>query len=229
MSKRIVSIIVFPGSNCDRDLAVALENNLNVKVKYVWHDDSRIENHNLIFIPGGFSYGDYLRAGVLATKSPAIKEVIRFSKKGYPIIGICNGFQILTECNLLPGTLLNNENQMFICEKANLKVESCESIFSRHIGSDVVQYPIAHAQGKYFTSNDNLKKLEDNNQIIFKYCSETGIINRQNNPNGSLNNIAGIVNKKKNILGMMPHPERAVNKFEGQDGVDFFLGLKELL
>ncbi len=229
MSKKVVSIIVFPGSNCDRDLAVALEKNLNVKIKYVWHNDSHIENHKMIFIPGGFSYGDYLRAGVLATKSPAIKEVIRFSKKGYPIIGICNGFQILTECNLLTGTLLNNNKQLFICQNAHLKIENCKSIFSKNIKDKIVQYPIAHAQGKYFTSDYNLKSLEDNDQIVFRYCSEKGIISKKNNPNGSLNNIAGIVNKNKNILGMMPHPERAVNKFEGQDGINFFIGLKELL
>ncbi len=229
MPKRIISIIVFPGSNCDRDLAIAIQNHLNVKTQYVWHDNSKIDNYEMIFIPGGFSFGDYLRAGVLATKSPALGEVIRLAKKGVPIIGICNGFQILTECNLLDGTLMNNKNQLFICDKSYLKIENNKSIFSKNLKKSVVQFPIAHAQGNFFASNDSLKELEDNNQIIFRYCSKQGVINEKNNPNGSLNNIAGITNKQKNILGMMPHPERAINKFDDQDGVLFFNGLKELL
>ena len=229
MSKKIVSIIIFPGSNCDRDLAVAIEKHLNVKIKYVWHDNSEINDYEMIFIPGGFSFGDYLRAGVLATKSPALFEVIRYAKKGVPIIGICNGFQILTECNLLEGTLLKNKNQLFKCENSYLKVENQESIFSRNIKKRVVAFPIAHAQGNYYTTSDALKKLEDNNQIIFRYCSKNGKINSKNNPNGSINNIAGIINKKKNILGMMPHPERAIEKFGGRDGILFFKGLQELI
>ena len=211
MKKKIASILVFPGSNCDRDLAVAIKRNLNLKIKYIWHDESTIENLEMIFVPGGFSFGDYLRAGVLATKSPAIKEVIRHSKKGVPIIGICNGFQILTECKLLDGTLLKNKNQLFICKKSFLKIENVETVFSKNIKKTIIQFPIAHAQGKFFTTSDSLKKLEDNNQIIFRYCSPNGEVNEENNPNGSLKNIAGITNQNKNVLGLMPHPERALS------------------
>ena len=191
--------MVFPGSNCDRDLSVSIQKHLNVKVEYVWHDDLDMKNYEMIFIPGGFSFGDYLRAGVLATKSPAIREVIKQAKKGVPIIGICNGFQILTECDLLEGTLLKNNNQLFKCENTYLKVENRESIFSKNL-KEIVEFPIAHAQGNFYTTPDSLKKLEDNNQIIFKYSSNKGKINKANNPNGSLNNIAGIINKKKKYI-----------------------------
>jgi len=229
VSKKRISIIVFPGSNCDRDLSVAIEKNLNVDINYIWHADSHIKKCEMIFIPGGFSYGDYLRAGVLATKSPAIKEVIKFAKKGWPVIGICNGFQILTECKLLDGTLINNRSQLFICDDVFLRIENKTSGFAKNLKKRILKMPIAHAQGNYFTTKDSLKKLEDNNQIIFKYCSENGTIDKENNPNGSINNIAGITNKEKNILGMMPHPERAVEKFGSQDGKLFFKSLREFL
>ncbi|MEE2695225.1 MAG: phosphoribosylformylglycinamidine synthase subunit PurQ [Pseudomonadota bacterium] len=228
MSK-IISIIIFPGSNCDRDLDVAIKKNLNVKTQYVWHDDTKIEKSEIIFLPGGFSFGDYLRAGIIATKSPAIKEVIKFAKKGWPVVGICNGFQILTECKLLDGTLIRNSNQLFICDKSFLKIENSDNVFSRNISQKIVQFPIAHAQGNFFADDNSLKKLEDNQQIIFRYCSKTGLVDKKNNPNGSLNNIAGITNKKRNVLGMMPHPERAVDEFTSKDGISFFKGLKELL
>ena len=229
MAKKVVSIIVFPGSNCDRDLAIAIQKHLNVKTEYIWHNEAKIKHHEMIFIPGGFSFGDYLRAGVLATKSPAIKEVINFSKKGVPIIGICNGFQILTECKLLEGSLLANKNQLFICKDIFLKIENKKSIFSKNIKKNILKFPIAHGQGNYYASKDSLKKLEDNEQIIFRYCSNKGSVKNKNNPNGSLNNIAGITNKKKNILGMMPHPERAISDKSTADGNIFFEGLKELL
>jgi len=229
VSKKIVSIIVFPGSNCDRDLEIAIRQHMNVKTEYIWHNEANLSKKKMIFLPGGFSFGDYLRSGAMATKSPAIKEVIRLSKKGVPIIGICNGFQILTECNLLDGALIDNKNQLFICRECFLRVENNQSIFSKEIKRKVVQFPIAHAQGNYYTSNDNLKKLEDNNQIIFKYSSKSGIVNVDFNPNGSLNNIAGIVNKEKNVLGLMPHPERAIEYNNEKHGVNFFNGLKGLL
>ena len=229
MPKKVISIIVFPGSNCDRDLSIAIEKNLNVKINHVWHNESVTGKHEMIFIPGGFSFGDYLRAGVLATKSPAIKDLISYSKKGVPIVGICNGFQILTECKLLEGTLLKNSNQLFKCQDSFLKVENIKSIFTRNINKNIIQFPIAHSQGNFYTTQDSLKKLEDNNQIVFRYCSQKGEINKKSNPNGSLNNIAGIINKKRNILGMMPHPERAIEKFNSQDGILFFKGLEQLL
>ena len=229
MPKKVVSIVVFPGSNCDRDLDVAVQKYMDVKTELVWHDDPSIKNQEMIFIPGGFSFGDYLRSGALATKSPAMKEVIRLSNKGVPIIGICNGFQILTECKLLDGALIDNYKRLFICKENFVKIENKNTQFTKNIKKNVVQFPIAHAQGRFYTSEDNLKKLEDNNQIVFKYSSRDGKINKSQNPNGSMNNIAGIINKNKNILGLMPHPERALDFSEDKDGVSFFRGLQNLL
>ena len=196
MPKKVVSIVVFPGSNCDRDLDIAVQKYMNVNTELVWHDDPNIKNQEMIFIPGGFSFGDYLRSGALATKSPAIKEVIRLSKKGVPIVGICNGFQILTECKLLDGALIDNYKRLFICKENFVKIENKNTPFTKNIHKNVVQFPIAHAQGRFYTSEDNLKRLEDNNQIVFKYSSRDGKINKSENPNGSMNNIAGITNKK---------------------------------
>jgi len=224
-----VSIIHFPGSNCDRDLAVAIKYCLKLKPKFLWHNESHIKDPGLIFIPGGFSFGDYLRAGILATKSPAIKEVVRHAKKGVPIIGICNGFQILTECKLLEGALIKNSSQLFSCKKVFLRIENKKNYFTKNIKKETVQYPIAHSQGKFYVDDYNLKKLQDNDQIMFKYSSKTGDTSNKYNPNGSLQNIAGIVNKKKNVLGLMPHPERAIDSFSGKDGINFFKGLSGLL
>ncbi len=229
MPKKVVSIIVFPGSNCDRDLNIAVQKHMNVNTKLVWHNDPDIKSQEMIFIPGGFSFGDYLRSGALATKSPAMMEVIRLSKKGVPIIGICNGFQILTECKLLEGALIDNCKRLFICKENFVKIENKNNPFTQTINKKVVQFPIAHAQGRFYTSEDNLKRLEDNDQIVFKYSSRDGKTNQTHNPNGSMNNIAGIINKKKNILGLMPHPERAVDFSEDNDGVSFFRGLQNLL
>ena len=197
-----ISIVIFPGSNCDRDLFVALEKCLGTKPEFIWHNCSHIKSTDMILIPGGFSFGDYLRAGIIATKSPAIREVIRFSKKGVPIIGICNGFQILTECGLLEGALIKNSNQLFKCEKVNLKVVNNKTIFTKNYKlSEIISLPIAHSQGNYFIKPDKLKKIEDNDQIIFKYSSDFGEVTEKYNPNGSVNNIAGISNKKKMLSG----------------------------
>ena len=224
-----VSIIHFPGSNCDRDLAVAVKKCLKLKPKFVWHNESHFKNPGIIFIPGGFSFGDYLRAGILATHSPAIKEVVRYSKKGVPIIGICNGFQILTECNLLDGALIKNSSQLFKCKKIFLRIESKTSRFTKNLKKQVVEYPIAHSQGKFYAERKILKKLRDNDQVAFKYTSSLGDSSPKYNPNGSVENIAGITNKEKNILGLMPHPERAIDKLNGQDGIDFFESLGTML
>ncbi len=228
--KKKISIIVFPGSNCDRDLMVATEKCLGLKPKVIWHNETHIKHTDMILIPGGFSFGDYLRAGTIATKSPAIKEVIRLSGKGVPIIGICNGFQILTECGLLKGALIKNTKQLFKCENVYIKVVNNKTNFTNFFSStEVLKMPIAHSQGNYFLNKDQIKEIRDNEQIVFKYSSIFGDISSENNPNGSVDNIAGITNKEKNVLGLMPHPERAVDEFTSCDGIKFFENLKNLL
>ena len=230
MSRKInIFIIKFPGSNCDRDLQVAIKSCTNIEPKFIWHQESHIETADIIFLPGGFSFGDYLRAGIMATKSPAIKEVIRHSKKGALIVGICNGFQILTECNLLEGALIRNNNQLFKCKETYLKIKP-NSFFKNKLNvNEVVKFPIAHAQGNFFADKDLLKKMEDRNQIVFKYSSVNGEIKQIYNPNGSLLNIAGITNKTKNVLGLMPHPERAIEEHTTMDGIKFFNEIIEMV
>ena len=228
--KKKISIIVFPGSNCDRDLIIATEKCLGLTPKVIWHNETHIKHSDMILIPGGFSFGDYLRAGTIATKSPAIKEVIRLSRKGVPIIGICNGFQILTECGLLKGALIKNTKQLFKCENVFIKVVNNKTNFTNFFSStEVLKMPIAHSQGNYFLNKDQIKEIRDNEQIIFKYSSESGDVSRENNPNGSVESIAGITNKEKNVLGLMPHPERAIDEFTSRDGIKFFENLKNLL
>ena len=225
----MISIVVFPGSNCDRDLKVAIEKTLKKKVDMVWHKTSYIKKSDMIFVPGGFSFGDHLRAGILATKSPAMKEVERLSKKGVPIIGICNGFQILTECKLLPGILIKNTNPKFLCKSINLKVDNNSIFTSSFKNNQIIKLPIAHSQGNYFADKKILNSLEDNNQVILRYCSAKGQINNNFNPNGSMNNIAGIINSSKNVFGLMPHPERAIDLTKQADGILFFQSLKMYL
>ena len=220
------SVIVFPGSNCDRDIAVALEK-MQFKNKMVWHKDSSLPKSDLIVIPGGFSYGDYLRSGAIAGKSLIIEEVIKASNAGCLILGICNGFQILTETGLLKGTLLRNKNLKFINKDVYVKVINNNTKFSnKYNKNQILKINIAHNEGNYFTNSNHLKELNNENLIAFKYCDDKGNINDKNNPNGSLENIAGIYNKKKNILGMMPHPERMIDEIiSGKDGINLFLSL----
>ncbi len=217
------SVIVFPGSNCDRDVAVALTK-LQFKNQMVWHKENQLPKSDLIVIPGGFSYGDYLRSGAIAAKSNILKEVIIAAKSGCLILGICNGFQILIETGLLKGALLRNTNLKFISKDINLKVINNNNNFCKNYKKDkILKLNIAHNEGNFFTNSDHLKELEDNELIPFKYCDENGVIDKKSNPNGSLNNIAGILNDKKNILGMMPHPERMIESLiSNTDGVDLF-------
>tara|TARA_B100000963_G_scaffold244187_1_gene213841 strand:- start:318 stop:995 length:678 start_codon:yes stop_codon:yes gene_type:complete len=220
------SVIVFPGSNCDRDISIALEK-LQFKNQLVWHKESKLPKTDLIVIPGGFSYGDYLRSGAIAGKSLIINEVIKAAKNGCLVLGICNGFQILTETGLLKGALLRNKNLKFINKDVNIKVINNETKFAKKYKKDqILNINIAHNEGNYFTDKEHLKVLNEENLIAFKYCSDNGQINDESNPNGSIANIAGIYNSKKNILGMMPHPERMVDKLiSNTDGINLFSSL----
>ena len=217
------TVIIFPGSNCDRDIATALTK-LQFKNKMVWHKDSNLPKSDLIVIPGGFSYGDYLRSGAIAAKSNILKEVIRAANSGCLILGICNGFQILIETGLLQGALLRNRNLKFISKDVYLKVINNDNKFCKNYNKNsIINLNIANNEGNYFTQKDHLKELEDKALIPFKYCDKEGLINDNNNPNGSMNNIAGILNNRKNILGMMPHPERMIDSLiSNTDGIELF-------
>tara|TARA_B100001123_G_scaffold370893_1_gene433646 strand:+ start:462 stop:1139 length:678 start_codon:yes stop_codon:yes gene_type:complete len=220
------SVIVFPGSNCDRDVAVALEK-LQFKNSMIWHKETELPKSDLIVVPGGFSYGDYLRSGAIAAKSNILSEVINAGKKGALILGICNGFQILIECGLLQGALLRNSGLKFISKDILVKVQSNKNkFFNKYKIGDVLKLNIAHNEGNYFTDKKHLEELENNELIPLKYCNQKGNIDLKTNPNGSINNIAAIFNKNKNILGMMPHPERMADKIlSGEDGLGLFLSL----
>ena len=225
------AVIVFPGSNCDSDAVDALEL-VSTKVEKIWYQENKIDDDvDFIVIPGGFSYGDYLRSGAMAAISPAMQEVKRLAKKGVKILGICNGFQILTEAGLLDGVLLRNKNIKFICKTVNLQVVNNNTDFtSQYQQNQLIKIPIAHMDGNFFADCETLKSIEDNNQIAFKYVDENGQENEQSNPNGSIKNIAGIFNKDKNILGMMPHPERAIDINTGsEDGIKLFKSILESL
>ncbi|EOL43317.1 phosphoribosylformylglycinamidine synthase subunit PurQ [Enterococcus caccae] len=210
------AVIVFPGSNCDRDLLWAVKDILGEEAEYVRHDASSLAGFDGVLIPGGFSYGDYLRCGAIARFSKIINEVIRFADEGKPVFGTCNGFQILTEAGLLPGVLLRNNSLHFVCKPVRLKVVNNHTDFtSEYQADEVIQLPVAHGEGNYYCDKETLRKLKENQQIVFTYADE--------NPNGSIENIAGIINEKGNVLGMMPHPERAVETLLGsKDGLRFF-------
>jgi phosphoribosylformylglycinamidine synthase subunit PurQ / glutaminase len=209
-----IGVVVFPGSNCDHDLLEALSLVPSAKVQELWHNDSNLKNSDLVFLPGGFSYGDYLRSGAIAKLSPVMKAVKQHAQDGGFVMGICNGFQILCEAGLLPGALLRNTNRKFICKNVFLKAESNDFVITKLLDTQkAYSIPIAHGEGNYHCDAETLQTLKDNNQIVFRYCDENGKLTQQSNPNGSLENIAGICNESKNVFGMMPHPERAASDF----------------
>lgn len=215
-------VVVFPGSNCDYDAYYAIKKILDQDVTFLWHKENNLDEANVIILPGGFSYGDYLRTGAIARFSPIMNSVIDFAHKGGIVIGICNGFQILLEAGLLPGVMLRNMSLQFVCKDVYLSTENRNTFFSNEIPVEkkAIKIPIAHGEGNYYASDDVLKSLQENNQIIFRYSDSSGKVSDEVNPNGSLMNIAGIINKQGNVLGMMPHPERAcdpvLNKTDGQ-------------
>jgi phosphoribosylformylglycinamidine synthase len=225
------SVIVFPGSNCDRDAAVALEAAMGAAPIMVWHGDSELPTSDLILLPGGFSYGDYLRSGAMAAHSPIMREVVRRAKAGTPVLGICNGFQVLTESGLLPGVLMRNASLRFICKDVLLKVERNDTAFARQYAKgDVVRFPIAHKDGCYFADEATLDRLEGENRVAFRYCDAAGAVTEEANPNGSRRNIAGIYNETRTVLGLMPHPERLADAcLSGTDGAKMFASLVETL
>jgi len=210
-------VVVFPGSNCDHDTYYVLKKIFDLDVIFLWHKQSSLEDCDVIILPGGFSYGDYLRTGAIARFSPIMNEVISFANKGGYVLGICNGFQILLEAGVLPGVMIRNESLNFVCKDIYLKTENKETVFTKGInGKTALKIPIAHGEGNYFADDDTLKALEDNNQIVFRYSERDGSITSAANPNGSVKNIAGIINKAGNVLGMMPHPERSSDSVLGK-------------
>ncbi len=219
------AIVVFPGSNCDSDAFYAIRDNAQQEVIYLWHKDTTLpKDIDCVILPGGFSYGDYLRSGAIARFSPIMQEVITFAHNGGTVVGICNGFQVLTEAKLLPGTLMRNNTLNFVCKDVYLKTSNHSTRFTNKIPKDaILRIPIAHGEGNYYADEDTIKSLVDNNQIVFQYCDKNGIIGKESNPNGSLLNIAGIINKDGNVLGMMPHPERLSDEIlGGNDGLLIF-------
>lgn len=223
MSKKI-GVVVFPGSNCDHDAYHAMKHVMNADTTFLWHKEKSVGDVDLLIIPGGFSYGDYLRSGAIARFSPIMQAVQEFALTGKPVLGICNGFQILLESGLLPGAMLHNEKLRFICKNVHIRVENTNSMFTRGLEKgQVLAVPVSHGEGNYFIEEDGLKHLEDNDQITFRYCNSVGDITKDSNINGSVSAIAGITNVLGNVLGMMPHPERAMESILGStDGIPFF-------
>ena len=208
-------VIVFPGSNCDRDMQHALQDDLKQEVIMLWHKDrdlSMFDVDDCIVLPGGFSYGDYLRCGALARFSPMMEQVIEFANRGGKVLGVCNGFQILCESGLLPGVLLQNDHQKFVCKNVHIKSETRDNIIGDHVGPAILKVPVAHGEGRYHADAATMAELKANNQILFRYCNEHGEVHLHSNPNGATDNIAGICNKERNVYGMMPHPERATSE-----------------
>jgi phosphoribosylformylglycinamidine synthase I len=219
-------VVTFPGSNCDEDMVYVLQDLMGQQVERLWHKETSLKGVDFVVLPGGFSYGDYLRSGAIAKFSPIMDEVIAHANKGGYVMGICNGFQILTESGLLPGALLHNNNQKFICKNVYLKPTSESSAITRGLEDKAYKIPIAHGEGRFFAPEEMLKGIEDNDQVIFRYCDENGSVVDEYNPNGAINNIAGITNAGKNVFGMMPHPERAADRHLGNvDGKEILESL----
>jgi phosphoribosylformylglycinamidine synthase I len=222
-------IVVFPGSNCDHDAYYVCKKILHQEAEFLWHKEADLKDADVVILPGGFSYGDYLRCGAIARFSPVMGEVARFAQRGGTVIGICNGFQILLEAGMLPGVLLRNQSLRFVCKYVRLRVDNANTRFTgRCLEGEVLALPVAHGEGNYFTDNDTLRRLEGNDQIVFRYCDADGAVTDDANPNGSLLNIAGVVNEQGNVLGMMPHPERASDPVLGHtDGQKIFRSIIE--
>jgi len=217
-------VVVFPGANCDYDAYYAAKKTLGYEAQFLWHKSTDLKGSDVIILPGGFSYGDYLRAGAIAKFSPILQEVFNFADKGGIVVGICNGFQILLEMNLLPGAMLKNNSLKFVCKNVYIKISSRDNVFTNFIKEkNVLKIPIAHGEGNYFVEKDVLERLQNNSQIVFQYSDVNGNITKESNPNGAIMNIAGITNKRKNVLGLMPHPERACDPLLGSsDGALIF-------
>ena len=220
-------VVIFPGSNCDEDMIYVLKETMQQEVVRLWHKDTDLQGVQGIVLPGGFSYGDYLRSGALARFSPIMTEVIKFANQGGFVFGVCNGFQILCESGLLPGALLHNENQKFICKNSFIRADNNDTALTKLIDTNkALKIPIAHGEGRYFADEQTLLKMHRNKQILFRYCNDKGKINSESNPNGSLENIAGVCNENKNVFGMMPHPERAADMDLGNvDGQKIFASI----
>lgn len=227
--KLTFGIVVFPGSNCDHDAHYVAETILGQRARLIWHKERSLGDVDVVILPGGFSYGDYLRCGALARFSPVMKDVVRFAEGGGPVIGICNGFQILTEAGLLPGVLLRNSSLKFICDTVRIRVENIQTRFTGLCRpGEVLEIPVAHGEGNYFADPDTIKRLEEEGRVLFRYCDAGGLVTDEANPNGSIRNIAGIMNERGNVLGMMPHPERASDPALGRtDGKRIFDSLVE--
>ena len=229
-----VAVVQFPGSNCDLDTVHVLKNIMHIDTDLVWHAFFKDSKYNAAVLPGGFSYGDHLRAGIIAAYNPAMQIVKDMAKEGKPILGICNGFQTLIEAELLPGALLQNDCLTFVCKWVYLRTESSNSVFTNEIKKGtVIRIPVAHGEGRYFNDEKSLKELNENDQIIFRYSDKNGEITPQSNPNGAFENIAGICNLERNVVGMMPHPERAsepiISPYRSRDGTGIFQSLKQFL
>lgn len=224
-------VVTFPGSNCDHDMIYVLETLMGQKVERLWHKDQDLKGCDFIVLPGGFSYGDYLRSGAIARFSPIMNEVINHANRGGYLMGVCNGFQILCEAGLTPGALLHNASHKFICKNIYMKPQNTDTLVTRGLNPDkALKIPIAHGEGRFYTSNDELKRLNDNGQVLFRYCDAAGNITPESNPNGALDNIAGVCNAGKNVFGMMPHPERAADEeLSNTDGRAIFESILQLV